>query len=77
MAQQDGSPAGLCRPWEPCWQSRDCAGLGSGAQQDRVPAGLCRHGEAWSGGDLKCLWIPDLKGSSHRDPAGLRGGSLG
>jgi hypothetical protein len=27
--------------------------------------------------DSKCLWIPGLKGSSHGDSEGLRGGSLG
>jgi hypothetical protein len=32
---------------------------------------------AWPGRDHKYLWIPGLKVSSHRDPAGLRAGSLG
>jgi hypothetical protein len=34
-------------------------------------------GGAWPGGVCKCLRIPGLKGSSHGDPVGLRGGSLG
>jgi hypothetical protein len=42
MAQQDGAPAGMCRPWERGRQSRDHAGLGSMTQQDGAPAGLCR-----------------------------------
>jgi hypothetical protein len=54
---------GLYRPW---WHGlaeivQGCAGLGG----------------AWPGGDYKCLWIPGLKGLSHRDPVVLRGGSLG
>jgi hypothetical protein len=40
-----------------------CAGLGGVAQQSRDHAGLCRPGR-----DCKCLLIPSLKGSSHRDP---------
>jgi hypothetical protein len=55
--------AGLCRSWVhgPAEIMQGCAGLGGGA---------------WPGGDRKCLWIPGLKGSSHGDPVGLRGGSL-
>jgi hypothetical protein len=41
----------------------------------------CRAVQAWWVGGLavdhKCLWILGLKGSSHRYPAVLRGGSLG
>jgi hypothetical protein len=39
--------------------------------------GCAGLGGAWPGGDCKCLWIPGLKGSSHKHPVGLRGGSLG
>jgi hypothetical protein len=46
---------------------------GDVAQQSRDLAGLCRPGVgAWPDRDHKCLWIPNLKGSSHGDPAGLR-----
>jgi hypothetical protein len=69
----------LCRLWGRGQQSRDRAGLGSVAQRSGAPAGLCRavQGCVWPGGDRKCLWMLGLKGSSHGDPAGLRGGSLG
>jgi hypothetical protein len=36
--------------------------------------GLVGHG---LGADRKYLWIPVLKGSTHGNPASLRGGSLG
>jgi hypothetical protein len=45
-----------------------------------VKQSSCRAVQAWGrgpGGDQKCLWIPGLKDSSHRDLAVLRGGSLG
>jgi hypothetical protein len=63
-------------------QNRECMYLHCGrpwgmAQQSRDTAGLCRPGGVWSGRDCKSLWIPSLKGSSHRDRAVLRGGSLG
>jgi hypothetical protein len=50
-----------------------------GVWRSRDRAGLCRPewGGSWPGGDRKCLWLPSLKGSSHGDPAVLRGGSLG
>jgi hypothetical protein len=53
------------------------AGQALGAWPGRDCAGLCKTEGAWLGGDLKCLWISILKGSSHGDPAFLRGGSLG
>jgi hypothetical protein len=78
-ALQSEYSAVLCRLWGRGWQSRCRAGLGTAAQHDGALAGLCRPGGgvACPGGDHRCLWIPGLKGSSHADPAGLRGGSLG
>jgi hypothetical protein len=49
-----------------------------GAWPGRDRADLCRPGGggmAWQ--RCKCLWISGFKGSSHGDPAVLRGGSLG
>jgi hypothetical protein len=67
-----------------------CAGLGGMAGKAEIvhgwgawPSeteplqGCAGLGGVWPGGDCKCLWIPGLKGSSHRDPAVLRGGNLG
>jgi hypothetical protein len=67
-----------------------CAGLGNLASKAEIVQGWGvwpSQGEllqgcaglwgTWPGGDRECLWIPGLKGSSHGDPEGLRGGSLG
>jgi hypothetical protein len=75
--RQSRGLAGRCSPWGHGWQCRDSAGLGSAAQQDGAPAGVCRPRGVWPGRYHKCQWIPGLKGSSHRDCAVLRGGSLG
>jgi hypothetical protein len=39
--------------------------------------GCAGLGGVWPGRDCRCLGIPGLKGSSNRDPVGLRGGNLG
>jgi hypothetical protein len=79
--------AGLCRPlghgpagWRSCrFVISSGAGLVGVYRQSRDLTGLCQpcRGRSWPGGDHKYLWIPGLKVSSHGDPAGLRGGSLG
>jgi hypothetical protein len=77
------------RSWvygSPAWQAlgaqacrvkivQGCVGL-EGVAQQRSWRAVQAWG-AWPGGDRKCLWIPGLKAPSHRDPAVLRGGSLG
>jgi hypothetical protein len=74
--RQSRGLAGWCSPWGHGRQCRDSAGLGSVAQQDGAPAGVCRPWGVWPG-RYKCLWILGPKGSSHKDRAVLRGGSLG
>jgi hypothetical protein len=63
--------------WRLCVCISGVADLGDVAWQSRDGAGLCRPGGVWPGRDGKCLWIPGLKGLSHRDHAVLRDGSLG
>jgi hypothetical protein len=78
--------AGLCRPWGhgPAEMEIMRVCISSGRLWGRVLAEQrsYRSVQAWESGGMawwrcKCLWIPGLKGSSHGDPAVLRGGSLG
>jgi hypothetical protein len=53
------------------------ADLGACTGRAEIVQGSAGLRGSWPGGDHKCLWIPSLKGSSHRDPAVVSGGNLG
>jgi hypothetical protein len=88
--EQNGDRDGVCccggGEGVPAWQAlgaqlcrvnivQCCAGFGGMASKAETLQDCA--GLGGPGGNPKCLWIPSLKGSSHGDPAGLRGGSLG
>jgi hypothetical protein len=87
-----GSPAWQAFGAQPCRMNivQRCARLGGMASKAEIVQGwgvwpsetellqgCAGLGRAWPVGDGKYLWIPGLKGSSHGDPVGLRGESLG